>query len=454
MSLFGTDGIRGKANHAPLDSMTLLRLGAVLGRQLVQGAAPEGRGEEQVVLFAHDGRRSSGQIRSALEAGLLSAGVHTRNGGLLTTPALAHETRLGQYNAGIMISASHNPAADNGIKLFGGDGRKLPDAIEAEIEAAMARDEPLPTGDTGMAGRFKDPGFEYRRWLEEAPFAGLSLSGLRVLIDCANGAGSRLAPRVLSDLGASFVIRNDRPDGRNINQQCGALHPQYIAEEVQSQKCDVGLCLDGDGDRSIFVDERGQVVHGDALMCFLAESMQAQGELAKGKIAVTVMSNLGLKKRLRGQGLDIVETPVGDRSVVAAMEEHGLTLGGEPSGHIIFGPEHHYTGDGLYTCLKLLRAMKHHGAPLSELSAGFEVFPQLLVNVRVTSKPDLSTLPEVIEAQRRVEERLGDDGRVVLRYSGTEMLCRVMLEGPEEGIVRELTEELADAVRSTIGAAE
>ncbi|PIE23519.1 MAG: phosphoglucosamine mutase [Planctomycetota bacterium] len=448
MKLFGTDGIRGKANQPPLDSQTLVNLGIVLGRQLNRSS------EEALVLFAHDGRRSSGQIRCALEAGLLSTGASTRNGGLLTTPALAHETRLGHYSAGVMLSASHNPAEDNGIKLFGGDGRKLADSLEAKIEQEMASGVALPEGEPGMSGRFKDPGLDYRRWLEEAPFAGLSLSGLRILVDCANGAGSRLAPRVLSDLGASLVIRNDRPDGSNINLQCGALYPNYISEEVRSQGCDLGLCLDGDGDRSIFVDDAGQVVHGDALLCLLAEAQLERGELAKSKIAVTVMSNLALKKRLRARGIEIVETPVGDRSVVAAMEEQGLSLGGEPSGHIIFGPEHHYTGDGLYTCLKLLRLLKSSGKALSALTQDFRPFPQLLVNVRVNEKPALDSLPRVVEAQKAVEERLGEDGRVVLRYSGTENLCRVMIEGPEEGLVRELTEQLADAVRLAIGAPE
>jgi len=445
MALFGTDGIRGKANHEPLGSATLLRLGLVLGSLLRED------GDEARVLIASDGRRSADQIRCSLEAGLLSAGASTSDGGLLTTPALAHETRIGGYSAGVMISASHNPAEDNGIKLFGKSGRKIADEIEARIEELMQQVQPAPTGEPGTARRFPDPGLEYRDYLEQGVFAGLSLAGMKVVVDCANGAGSHLAPRVLNDLGASVIIRNDQPDGRNINYHCGALHPEHIQDDVTNEGCTIGLCLDGDGDRSIFLDEHGQVVPGDAILSLLALFMKEHGELPGDKLAVTVMSNLGLKKCVRANGIDIAETPVGDRSVVAAMEAQGLTLGGEPSGHIIFGPEHHYTGDGLYTCLKLLRVLKQSGRSLSELAACYTAFPQLLVNVRVREKPDLETLPKVMAMQEEVEKQLGEDGRVVLRYSGTEALCRVMIEGPTEEIVRDLTGALADAVQQEIG---
>jgi phosphoglucosamine mutase len=282
-------------------------------------------------------------------------------------------------------------------------------------------------------------------------FTGLDLSGLRILVDCANGGGSGLVPEVLASFGAEAIARNEAPDGTNINAGCGALHPERIAAEVTGLGCQLALCLDGDGDRAIFVDEHGRVVHGDALLTLMALAFAASGELRNRAVAVTVMSNLGLKRAVGSQQIRVFETPVGDRSVVAAMLQHDLTLGGENSGHIIFGDEHNHTGDGLYTCLKLLEILVRTEQPLSELTACFSPYPQKLVNVVVSAKPPLMSLPLVVQTYKEVERELGDDGRVVLRYSGTENLCRVMVEAASSELVDRAVERLVSAVESSVG---
>ncbi|MFQ5506653.1 MAG: phosphoglucosamine mutase [Planctomycetota bacterium] len=446
MPLFGTDGIRGRAGEAPLEPLTLLRIAQVLGRLLSGELEDRSSGS---VLIAHDGRASSDMIQSALAAGLLSEGFDTAFGGLMTTPALAHETRLGGHAAGVMISASHNPAADNGIKIFGSDGSKLPDALETRIEAGLSGSPAHPGAptDPGRAVSSEEAGGLYEGFLRGGAFSGLDLEGTRLLVDCANGAGSTIVPRILRDLGAEVRAVNDAPDGRNINEDCGALHPEGIAHEVPAGGYNLGFCLDGDGDRSIFIDESGQVVRGDALLTLFALDLDRQGRLEGRGIVVTVMSNLGMRKALGGHDIRVIETQVGDRAVVAAMKAEGIGLGGEPSGHLIFGHEHNYTGDGLYTCLKLLAVMRDTGRNLSDLASCFTAYPQLLVNVPIgPERPELAEVPEIAEACSEVERQLGDEGRVVLRYSGTENLCRVMIEGPDEARVRGLVELLVQAV--------
>lgn len=446
---FGTDGIRGRANTAPLDPVTLIEIGAVLGRLMRERGGIDGG-----LLIAHDGRRSADMIFGALSAGLCSEGVEVFDGGLLTTPALAHETRLGPYQAGIMISASHNPSQDNGIKLFGANGQKIADEIEHAIEEQLATAVDAVRGTPARvhrnSGRELAPG--YRSFLETS-FKDLDLSGMRIVVDCAHGAGSEITPRVLRDFGAEVLVHNDSPDGDNINDDCGALHPEKTAQHVAATtNCTLGLCLDGDGDRSILIDENGKVVHGDALIMALALELDRHKRLDKRMVAVTIMSNLGLKRVLQSEGISIRETPVGDRSVSAAMQEHGLVLGGENSGHILFGPRHHYTGDGLFTALEVLALMQASKASLSELTKRFEICPQKLVNVPVRDKADLSTIPEIVEAKRKVEDELGDRGRVVLRYSGTEALCRVMIEAVSPELVDPAVDTLVAAVQATIGA--
>lgn len=447
MSLFGTDGIRGKAFEAPLDRPTVQRLAQAIGETLLNDA-------QTTVLLGHDGRFSADMIGEALMAGFASREFSCIDAGLITTPALAHETRLGGHSLGIMISASHNPAEDNGIKIFAADGSKITDQVETRIETAMAKSKALVVDDgLDFVRRSLPATVAYENFLKKEAFAGLALGGTRILLDCANGAGSKLAPKILEDFGACVLRRNWNPDGRNINKNCGALHPERIAKDVIAEDCHLACCLDGDGDRAVFIDEKGNVVHGDAILAALALDFAARGRLAHKKVAVTVMSNLGLKSLLSEHGVELVETPVGDRAVVAAMREHGLNLGGEPSGHLIFGSVHNYTGDGIYSCLELLQVLVESKKTLSELTDAFHAYPQILINVPCRpEKPKLSTLPELQDAQARIEERLGENGRVVLRYSGTENLCRVMLEGPEESLVNELCRDLASVVQAAIGA--
>ncbi len=446
MRLFGTDGIRGPANEPPLTPPTLEAIARVLARILARNG-----GERHRVVLGNDGRRSAAMIQCSLAAGLLSEGCEVLLGGLMTTPCLAHLTREGGFDSGIMISASHNRAGDNGIKIFGPDGSKIPDPVERDIEEGLAGD-PEPAHGTlpGMLEPSEDPCAPYVDFLRRKALPDLQLGGMRILVDCANGGASFLASRVLRSFGAEVEVRHDRPDGDNINEGCGALHPEALASTMEKGNFDFGLCLDGDGDRAIFIDERGRVVHGDALLTLLALDLRKRSPEDSG-IAVTVMSNLGLKKVCAEAGIEVVETPVGDRSVVSAMRNRGLLLGGENSGHVIFGPEHHFAGDGLYTGLKVAELCLRRERPLSELASVFTPFPQLLLNVPVSSKPPLQDIPEIASAVAEVERELAEEGRVVLRYSGTEKLCRVMVEGPTEEAVRESAERIADAVRSVLG---
>ena len=444
MSLFGTDGIRGRADQPPLDESTLCRLGAVLASELAPG---------QSVLLGHDGRESAARIEQALARGLVSGGVACVNAGLITTPALAHEVRLGAFEAGIMISASHNPARDNGIKIFGPGGRKLADEVEEHLETKMAAgSEVLGLPDRVEIEDLPGGAARYEHFLHHEAFPDLQLQGLRIGLDTANGGGSHMVPEILRSFGAEVLTFHDAPDGLNINAGCGALHPEVLAQELASAEVLLGLCLDGDGDRAIFIDEKSQVVHGDAILSLLAVELQKRGHLEKDTLVVTVMSNLGLKKAMREHDLRVLETPVGDRAVVAAMERKGLRLGGEPSGHIIFGPAHEYTGDGLYAALVLLGILAEEKRPLSEIKSLFEEFPQLLINVPCQpTKPDLSQIPSVMSAVAEVEAELGEQGRVVLRYSGTENLCRVMVEGPDTKTVQKHTNLIVNAVKEAVG---
>jgi phosphoglucosamine mutase len=447
MTLFGTDGIRGQASQPPLVPEDLGRIAAIFASKLIHGDSREGAR----VLIGHDGRRSAGMIEAALAASLTFEGCEVVDAGLLTTPVLAHETRIRGFDSGIMISASHNPAKDNGIKFFSRDGSKLLDEIEKAVEADFeAGIRPKPAEKPGFHRRLADTGTSYLRFLKEEAFPGLNLNKIKILIDCANGGGSKLAPQVFESFGAEVTSLNDRPNGDNINRGCGALHPEDLSREFEKNSFDLALCLDGDGDRSIFLDEKGAVVHGDALLTLLALHLGKIGSLPKKCLAVTVMSNLGLKKAMSEANIHVEETPVGDRAVVAAMRRLGLALGGEPSGHVIFGEEHNFTGDGIYTCLKLLEVMQKTGETLSRLSSSFSAFPQLLVNVEVQTKPPLEDIPEVLEIWRAIEGELGENGRIVLRYSGTEPLCRVMAEGPTETIVQNAVQRIVDVVRNKL----
>lgn len=446
--LFGTDGIRDLANRGPLTPAVLVRIGGAIGTLLLE----QGRKDGLTVLMGEDGRASGQMIRFALSAGLLGRGIHVVNGGLLPTPALAYLTTRRSFTAGVMISASHNPAEHNGIKLFGRDGAKLPDELEDRIEALLEAQEPAPPPEApGTAKRDESVVETYRRFLTEEQVPDLFLGSFRIVLDCANGAASVVAPEVLRALGAQLHACNFQPDGTNINRKCGSTHASLLSPLVRGEKADLAICLDGDGDRCILIDENGAVVDGDRLLLLLARHLREEGRLRDGRVVCTVMSNLGLIKALEADGFEVHTCAVGDRSVTRCMREKEAVLGGEQSGHIVCAENGLLIGDGLRTALLALHAMKKAGASLAELTAGLRAYPQVLLNVPVREKPDLSTLPAVRAAQNRAELELGTEGRVLVRYSGTEMLARVMLEGPEEGRIRELAKGIADALRSAIG---
>ncbi len=443
--LFGTDGIRGRAGIGWLSEAAAHLIGETLGRTL-PGASASPR-----ALLGHDGRGSGPDLERALAAGLRAAGVEPLSAGLMTTPGLAWLARGGDYALGAMISASHNPAADNGIKLFSGEGGKLSDANQSEIEKRLVA---APSRDPGGEALVPDPAFEdaYTDHLIDTVGAGLSLDGLDVVLDCANGAGSHVAPRVLKRLGARVHALACAPSGNNINENCGSTKPEALQAAVRERGARVGVALDGDGDRCILVDEAGELVHGDHIMTVIARWAVQQGKYPDPRIVATVMSNRGLHRALREVGVGVIEVDVGDRAVVEGLRQESLRLGGEQSGHIVFGAENAYIGDGVFTALRVLEVMVDSGEPLSRLAAPYVPMPQILLNVPVTSKPDLATLAEVAALTQAIEDELGDDGRVLLRYSGTEDLARVMVEGADQAHIHARAKELADLIRDTLGA--
>jgi len=412
-------------------------------------------GERHQILIGKDTRLSGYMFEDALAAGICSMGVNVIQVGPVPTPALAFLTRDMRCNAGVMITASHNPYQDNGIKFFASDGFKLPDAEEARIEQLIASGE-LSRGvapdEIGQAHRIDDARGRYVVYLKNTFPSDLTLEGMRVVIDCANGAGYRVGPTTLRELGAEVFEIGCEPNGRNINDECGSLYPERTAAKVQELRADVGIALDGDADRVVVVDERGEILDGDVLMWLCARDLLARGGLKKEGVVATVMSNLGLEVALADMGIGLVRAPVGDRYVVEEMRRGGYNLGGEQSGHILF-LDHTTTGDGLMSALQLLAVMRRSGKRLSELTAGFERFPQVMVNIGVAEKRPLEELPTVQEAIEEVEEELGDAGRVLIRYSGTELKARVMVEGRCETRVHELANHLASKLRRALSAA-
>lgn len=438
---FGTDGLRGRAGDAPMDAPTLRAVGAALGVLLQRGGPAQKR-----VLVGNDGRESAPWILEALAQGLMAAEVAIADVDLCTTPALAFLVRTQPFDAGVMISASHNPAHDNGIKIFADDGSKLRDEEEAEIAALAVELRPAELRTPRIRDR-RDLLAKYED-LFAARFPELDLAGRTVCIDAANGGGAQLAPRILRALGADVIELGCEPDGFNINEGCGALHPEALAAAVREHGACLGISLDGDGDRGIFVDELGTVRDGDDVLSLFGRRLHANGQLPGGRIVATVMSNLGLHRSLRDAGVAVHVTPVGDRNVVAAMRELGAAVGGEQSGHILFA-DHDLTGDGVYTGIRLLEAAA--GEPLTAAFAAFHRFPQELINVPVTSKPPLDSVPAIAAKAAEIERLLGDDGRLVLRYSGTEPKCRVMVEAAEAELCRRLCRELADVIAGHLG---
>jgi phosphoglucosamine mutase len=446
--LFGTDGIRGVANEPPMTPELALRL----GRAVTYVA---GRGKRHVprILVGKDTRLSGYMIETALASGICSMGGRVLLCGPIPTPAVAHLTVSMRADAGIVISASHNPYADNGIKVFGADGFKLADDAEAEIEALLA-DGALPVRKTGKsigrAEKLEDARGRYVAFAKATFPRDLSLDGVKVVADAAHGAAYRVAPAVFAELGASVTAIGVRPTGTNINRDAGALHPENAQAEVKKRGAHLGIALDGDADRVIVIDERGEVVDGDAVMAMCAARMMRDGELKKATLVATVMSNLGLERAMEGLGAQLVRTPVGDRYVVEEMRRGGYNLGGEQSGHLIF-LDHTPTGDGVIGGLQVLALMARTGLPLSELArSALARVPQVLENVTLQAKRPLESMETLTEAIGRAEGELGLDGRVLVRWSGTEPKLRIMVEGPDEARIRALAKELAAAARKDV----
>lgn len=447
-SLFGTDGVRGVANVHPMTGELAMRLGRALGYLVRNGP------HRHKIVIGKDTRLSGYMLEHALACGIESMGVDVYLTGPLPTPAISFITQSMRADAGAVISASHNPYQDNGIKFFSRDGFKLPDEMELRLEQLVLEqhiDHLRPTAQrVGKAFKIDDAGGRYIVYAKNIFPKDLTLDGLTVVIDCANGAAYKVAPAVFEELGAKVIRLSDRPDGKNINAKCGAMHPDAMCKAVVKHRAHLGLALDGDADRLIVADERGRVVDGDAIMAICARELIARKKLPKKTIVSTVMSNLGLEKSLAEVGGKVVRTRVGDRYVVEEMRRGGYSFGGEQSGHLVF-LENATTGDGTIAALNLLAVMAKSGRPMSELAAVMQVFPQTQLNLAVKSKPDLKTLPGVVKAIAAAEKSLGRDGRVLVRYSGTETKARVLVEGPDAKRNKSCADAIAAELVRAIG---
>jgi len=445
--LFGTDGIRGIANEYPMTAEMALNIGRATAHLFKK------KGHVAKVIVGKDTRISGYMFESALVSGICSMGVNAIMIGVMPTPGIAFLTSSMRADAGIVISASHNPLQDNGIKIFSSEGFKLPDEKELAIESFIFandkdRERPAP-GDLGKVYRLDDARGRYTVFLKHTFPKEYTLEGTRIVLDCANGATYRIAPDTFFELGAQVTTLFDHPDGVNINVKCGSQHPDKLAHEVVKRKADVGFAFDGDGDRLIAVDEKGAVLTGDQILAICARMMKKEGTLTNNLVVRTVMSNIGLGLALEEMSINSVITSVGDRNVLEAMRARGAAIGGEDSGHLIFLP-HHTTGDGIITALQVLTAMKTEGKPLSELAKIMTVFPQVLINIDVKTRPDLSTVPEIAKAIKGAEDALGNRGRVLVRYSGTQSMCRVMVEGPTKEETVKHCERIADVIRKKL----
>jgi phosphoglucosamine mutase len=447
--LFGTDGIRGVAGEYPLDAKTTFAIGQALGHYFKQ------HGGSARFLVGQDTRESSQRIGDSVASGLIAAGSEVVSAGVITTPGVAYLARAHGYQAGIVVSASHNPWQDNGIKLFGGDGYKLADEIELAIEAEIFR----LLGERAESDEWRQdfstlPGnmqlrAEYEQWLV-ARIDTSKLKGVSAVIDCANGAASPVAKELFTSLGLDVRITHAKPDGRNINSQCGALHPETVAAEVKATGASLGITFDGDADRALFSDEHGNVVNGDAIMLMLARDMQARSELAQDTVVATTMSNMGLEAAFKRSGIRMLRAPVGDKYVFEEMKKSGACLGGEQSGHIILS-KIATTGDGILTALKVLELVSKSGKTLSQLIGDLKNFPQVIKNVRVREKQPLERFPAVQDAIRCAEAELDGSGRVVIRYSGTEALARVMIEAESRERMQHHADRIAEAIEKELG---
>jgi len=447
--LFGTDGVRGKANLWPMTSEVALKLGRGLAHIFKNH-------KHRKVVIGKDTRRSGYMLENALSSGVCSAGAEAILLGPMPTPAIAFITTAMRADAGAVISASHNPYHDNGIKFFDHTGYKLPDEKEEELERFIDCGEfeknPPVCDEIGKAYRVDDAPGRYIEHLKSSFPKALSLDGMRLVIDCANGAAYKVSPIVFEELGAQVIKLGVSPDGLNINDQCGAMHPQAMCEKVREMGAHLGIALDGDADRVILCDEKGEIVDGDAVLAISAREMKRMGQLKHDTVVATVMSNFGLERCLQEEGIRLLRTQVGDRYVMEAMREHGFNLGGEQSGHLIFS-DHATTGDGTLAALQVLSILKKTGRPLSELKRCMTSIPQVLVNVKVREKKSFEDFPALQEKLQLAQSRLSGHGRVLLRYSGTEPLVRIMAEGENEKLVLEIIEELKREVLKSLGAA-
>jgi phosphoglucosamine mutase len=448
MRLFGTDGIRGRINRHPMTPETVLRVGMAAATVLRKDL--HGR---NMVLIGKDTRLSGYMIESALTSGICSMGMNVTLVGPLPTPGIAFLTRTLRIDAGIVISASHNPFQDNGIKFFSYDGFKLPDAVEERIEALVLDDSLQkfrPRGEeVGKAFRLDDATGRYIEYIKSTLRKGTTLEGMKIVVDCANGAAYKTTPWLLRELGAEVISIHDEPDGVNINAGCGSLHMDPLRKAVVGHEAHIGIAHDGDADRTLFCDEKGRMVDGDIVMGLCAADMKSAGELRGGTLVATVMSNLGLERFLERQGIRMVRTKVGDRYVVEKMRDGGFNIGGEQSGHIIF-LDYNTTGDGPITAVQVLNLMRKNSLPLSKLASKIKLFPQVLMNVEVEKRHDIRSVPEIEEAVKKAEKKLDGRGRVLVRASGTEPKIRVMLEGEDAKMIRALGKEISKVIREAM----
>ncbi len=445
--LFGTDGIRAVAGEAPLDPATIYATGVALGHSLsAKSAKPR-------VILGSDTRESGPWIAATIAAGLSEAGVAVESAGIVPTPAIAFLARKHGFDAGVVISASHNPWRDNGIKLFGGDGFKLPDAVELEMEKEILERVGTVTVPDRATMQPVQENSAYK--LDYIDFLlklvpNLKLDGMKIVADCANGASAPIAPSLFGPLGGDVTLLNIAPDGRNINDGCGALHPEWVAAQVKERGADLGLTFDGDADRCMLADSQGKIINGDAILLMAARDMKQRGLLTGDIVVATTMSNMGLEAALKRSGIKMLRASVGDRYVLEMMLKEDAALGGEQSGHMLF-PHLATTGDGLLTALVALDLIQRSGKSIEELTADLKVYPQVIVNVRVREKKPLESIPSVAEKIRAAEDELRDTGRVVIRYSGTEPLARVMIEAESEEAMRRNADAIADAIRAELG---
>jgi len=447
--LFGTDGIRGAANEYPLTADVIINIGRAVA-SIFSGANKRAK-----IIIGKDTRESGSMIEDALASGICSTGGDACLAGVLPTPAVAHLTSSTDASAGIVISASHNPFYDNGIKIFDGAGCKLADQKENEIEHRVLNEQTGPANRKSVRGAgnlesLKDAPERYLSFLKGTLRDTTFFNGMKIILDCSNGATYAVAPQLFNDLGAQVEAINVNPDGKNINANCGSEHPEALIDTLIAKKADIGLAFDGDGDRLIAIDEKGQVITGDRILAICARTLKRKGLLQNNLVVSTVMSNLGLRLALKDLGIEHLVTQVGDRCVLQQMNASGAVIGGEDSGHMIF-LDQHTTGDGMLSAIRLIQTMHDENMALSELSQVMVVFPQVLLNIEVKNKPVIKSVAPLMEAIRSVEKNLGEKGRVLVRYSGTQPMCRVMVEGPDKNETQQYCQQIADVVKATLG---